>query len=331
MSASGRPEPSSERSERSGALSFPVVAAGFLLLLALGVTIGVLLHQRYVGYERVAARHVPGDVPLVARWDVEKVSLFEPTRRYLLPLLDGPAETAAAGDAPAETRRRRLARALDLDVGRDLREVVALFGPAPGDWALVLGGSFRDEITPLAIGRVLALEGSPPRETDGGAVVWPGGAALGRALDSAFVLASSEARLRATLPVRPLVPSVPRTGAGSLLVRADDALPVTVTDVLAMLGEVTRVEGTLDWGSPMAAEVTVTYRGAAPHDALERAVRAVERLSAPRPPPPVRIAPVGKGRDDSLALGLTLDQKTLEEVARHLGEHSRKSLGFEPR
>src|SRR5688572_20938293 len=130
------------RADRTGSRSFPLVISVFALLIVAGIALGVVIHGRYVAFERTVARHVPEDAALVIRWDVEKITLFEPTRRYLLPLLD-----AAPNDArtPAgATRRKRLSDASGLDIGRDLREAMAVIGPREGDWTLVLGGAFPE-------------------------------------------------------------------------------------------------------------------------------------------------------------------------------------------
>jgi hypothetical protein len=310
-------ESAKERRERPGFRSFPVVMAVFVVLLAAGVALGVVIHGRYVGFERTVARHVPNDAALVVRWDVEKVTLFEPTRRYLLPLLD--AAPHASGAPPGETRRRRLANEIGLDVGRDLREAMALLGPGERDWALVLGGSFPKTDVVGALGRVLEREGLKV-ERAGDSLVTFGGVAFGRASDGALVVASSRARLEAATVVRGLREGVPRTGAAALVIQAGaPGLGPDVRGVLAELGDVSRVEGLAKWGSPIVVEVTVRYRGAVPPDALERGRRVIAELMGPGAVPPTELAaePAANG---SVTFRMHLNDEALERAARRASD-----------
>jgi hypothetical protein len=312
------PEGAKKRAERPGFRSFPVVMAVFAVLLAAGVALGVVIHDRYVGFERTVARHVPSDAVLVVRWDVEKVTLFEPTRRYLLPLLD--AAPHAASVRPGETRRQRLASEIGLDVGRDLREAMALLGPRERDWALVLGGSFPKTDVVGALGRVLEREGLKVERIGADSLVSSEGVAFGRAPDGALVIASSRARLEAATAVRGLSEGVPRTGAGALVIQAGaPGLGPDVRGVLAELGDVSRVEGLAKWGSPIVVEVTVRYRGAAPPDALERGKRVIAELMGPGAIPPTELAadPPASG---SVTFRIHLNDEALERAARRASD-----------
>ncbi len=254
--------------DRRGGLSFALVGTVFALLLAIGVGSGLVIHRRYVGFERVVAEHVPARSPFVLRWDVEKVTLFEPTRRYLLPLVDArrPGRPVAA-----EPRSERLRRATGVRIGRDLREVLLVVPPGDGDsWAVMVGGSFGGENLLGAVADTLRQEGwsaSPPT----GVLDSRSGLAFGRAADGAYALSSSRAALGAVLERTPEDPLVPREGAGSLVVRLDQpGVPPAVRAVLAPLGDVTELSATADWGSPLPVEVRLRYASAPPGDAVQR-------------------------------------------------------------
>jgi len=266
------------RSDRSGALSFPVVMAVFGVLLVLGLALGVVIHRRYVGFERVAAHHVPPDTTLVVRWDVEKVALFEPTRRFLLPLLDAPRAPAPNGGA-VESRRARFARESGTMVSRDLREAVALFGPGDHDWAVVLAGSFPQGDVVTAAARTFEQEDWPWRRVAADRLVSPEGAALGRTADGAVVLASSSARLDAVLVRRPVLAEVPRIGAGSLrLLPRTPGLPAGTAPLLEVLGRPAEVSGDAEWASPLPVHLVLHFDGQPPADIQERVHRALELL-----------------------------------------------------
>ncbi|HTQ05612.1 MAG TPA: hypothetical protein VMI54_17235 [Polyangiaceae bacterium] len=285
--------------DRGGALSFPVVSAIFGTLLVLGVALGLAIHRSYVGFARVVAYHVPPDVTLALRWDIEKVGLFEPTRRFLLPLLDEvhpppPAPSTApeprspliallpsTGPVKATPPGRRDSFAAESGsmIGRDLREVLVLFGPADGDWAVVLGAAFPKGDMVAAVARTFEKEGWPWRDLGKGRLASPGGAAIGRAEDGAFVIASSVARLDAVLPVRELSAEIQRTGAGSLRLEGGRAgLPAGAGEMLAGLGHFERVVGNASFGSPLPIELTVQYGGPPPADVTTGIHRTLERL-----------------------------------------------------
>jgi hypothetical protein len=305
--------------DRKGSRSFPLVMAVFVFLLAAGVALGVVIHGRYVAFERTVAKHVPKDASFVVRWDVEKVTLFEPTRRYLLPLLDAApnAERAPAG----ATRRKRLADTTGLDMGRDLREAMAVIGPGEGDWALVLGGAFPKAGVASALERVLADEGVSVRRLGTDRFEAAPGISFGRADDGALVLASSPKRLEAALPVRELRPEIPRTGAGALVLHADaPGLSGDMRALLAELGEVTRVEAVASWGSPLPVEVTVHYRGPHPRDALDRARRVVAELMGPGPVPPTELVRHDRSANQWIKVRIDLNDEALQRAARRAGD-----------
>ncbi|HEX6273296.1 MAG TPA: hypothetical protein VFZ53_09655 [Polyangiaceae bacterium] len=320
------------RTDRPGHRSFPLVLGVFAALLGVGVLVAIAIHSRYIGFERIVARHVPDDATIAVRWDVEKVTLFEPTRRFLLPLLD---ETPADDLDPGErSRRRRLARRSGLEIGRDLREALALFGPKPGDWAVVAGGSFPETGVADAIERVLRDEGRSVRRLGDERLETSEGIAFGRAVDGALVLASDRARLEAALAVREPNPAVPRTGAGAFFVRGDaPGLSEGARRALAELGGASRVEGVATWGKPIVLDVTVHYRNGAPSDALERARRVLNGAFGPGPVPKLESVNDAKAGSPRVAFRVHLDDDALGRGLRRSGDrvygtlwrHARKS------
>jgi hypothetical protein len=337
---SAPPADASPRPDRGGALSFWVVAAIFATLLALGVSLAVVIHRSYVGFARIAAYHVPPDTSLVLRWDVEKVSLFEPTRRFLLPLLDVPHAAKSAGTPPnatgtpakaAKTRRDRFADLSGSMLGRDLREAVALFGPGEHDWAVVLAGSFREGDLVAAAQQTLANDGWTWRSLGPGRIASPEGFALGRAADGALVIASSAERLDAVLVPRDALPEVPRVGAGALrLLPSPTGLPAGTPALLASLGDVRAVTGSAKWGSPMPIEVTVEFAQSPPADAKDRIRRLLARLLGDdlarieRQEAPVSVKSAG---NHALTVTVLLDDVALERVANRAAETVEQALG----
>ncbi len=341
-------EPTAQRADRGGALSFPVVMSTFGVLLALAIGLAVVIHRTYVGFVRVAAHHVPPDTSLVVRWDVEKVGLFEPTRRFLLPLLDRaygvqvmnapPGVYNANGtptpSSPRESRRERFAREGGAMIGRDLREAVALFGPGEHDWAVVLAGAFAKRDMVGAAARVLEQEGWSWRSVGGGRLESPEGPALGQATDGAFVIASSVKRLDAVLVSRALLPEVPREGAGSLRVVSDGGgLPQGADTVLGLLGSPTEVDASAEWGSPLPVRVTLRYPGPPPADAKDRVRRAMAVLlpgDLPRiehTEAPVRVQSAG---NQAVTATILLDDIALEHAAARVSRAAGGDPGVEP-
>ncbi len=344
--------------DRGGALSVPVVAAIFTTLLVLGVALGLAIHASYVGFARVAAYHVPPDATLVVRWDVEKVGLFEPTRRFLLPLLDeAHAPAPAASVAPERRsplvallpstgpvkatppgRRDHFAEESGSMIARDLREVLVAFGPADGDWAIVLGAAFPKGDVVAALGRTFAREGWPWRELGHDRLVSPGGAAVGRAEDGALVLASSVARLDAVLPVREVLPEIPRVGAGSLLLRnRPTGLPPGGAALLGGLGHFETITGSANFGSPLPIELTLHYDERLPagssseiHAVLAALLgddlRRLEGVYGP-----IKFLPgVLPANRRDITVSILVDDMALERAAKRVSEAVEKALAAEP-
>jgi hypothetical protein len=252
--------------DRRGGQSFLVVGGVFALLLALGVSLGVHIHGRYVAAERVVARHVPSDATLVVRWDVEKVTTFEPTRRFLLPLVDSPRSAR-----PAPNRTERLKNATGLSLGRDLRELALVFGPRADDWAVLAGGSFPKTDLMAASEQLLGAEGWDWTRVGGDRLTAPEGVALGQAPDGAIAFASSTASLDRVLPATSEELLVPRTGAGALVARvAQPGFPPQARALLSPLGDLVELRAEAEWGSPLPVTVTWRYERAVPPDVEER-------------------------------------------------------------
>lgn len=325
-----RPEPPLTR-DRRGGLSFPLVFGVFVTLLAFGLGVGFKIHRSYVGFERVAAHHVPPDATLVLRWDVEKVSLFEPTRHFLLPLLDGdPLHQGALG----ASRRERYAKESGVVFGRDLREVLIAFGPGASDWSVLLGGSFPSSDIVAAAARTLGQEGVGFQPLGPRRIATAGGAAIGEGDDGVLVIASSAARLEAALATHPIVPEVPRLGAGALLVvPAAAGLPRGGADLLAALGSPETIHGEARWGSPLPVSLELGFASAPPADVKDRIRRALEPLLGGDLPrlehqyAPLRVQPNG---NRAVRVDLLVDDVALERAANRAAGAVESALGFGP-
>jgi len=309
------------RNDRKGALSFGVVGGVFALLLVLGVGLGAYIHGRYVAFERVVARHVPADAALVLRWDVEKVTLFEPTRRHLLPLLEV-GRRAQGGAAPA-SRSERLQQATGLSVGRDLREVLVVLGPATDSWAVVAGGSFPEGDVLTGAEPLVADLGFRFGGKDRSTLVAQNGVALARVDDGAFAAASDLNALGRVAKRRAEDPNIPRTGAGSLVIRLDrPGLPNHVRAALASLGELVELRTVAEWGSPLPVQVSLRFKNEVPADVTLRFRRLLEVLlldpMVDRRVGPVVLQPAG---NLTVTGRVRLDDDALEalaEQAKHL-------------
>lgn len=264
--------------------SFRTVAIGGFAVAALLVAVAVSLYFRYIHYERVAARHVPQGSVLALRLDVERVELYDPVRRHLLPLLGGPGRSpadAAATLARLE-ERTQLKRA-------DLREIVVARGAVRSEWVVVLGGIFPRGTSPAVLATALAAEDpSWAASLDGTVVVHRGtGVAVTRASDGAVIIASS-----LTLAVAAREPGsageelgLPRVGAGALALRkpgvqelatwpgllADQTLSQAMSGVGALRAEIALAE---------RPSVTVTLTDQEPGAAAAAVRRGVELAKA---------------------------------------------------
>jgi hypothetical protein len=317
--------------DRRGGLSFPLVFGVFVTLLALGIWGGVRIHRSYVGFERVAAHHVPPDATLVLRWDVEKVSLFEPTRRFLLPLLD---KAALPHGAIGPSRRERYAKQSGVVFGRDLREVLVAFGPGESDWSVLLGGSFPSSDIVAAAARTLREDGVVFQPLGPRRIVAPGGMALGQGDDGVLVVASSAARLEAALATHPLVPEIPRLGAAALVVGpARAGLPPGGADLLVALGSPQTIRGDARWGNPLPVSVELEFASEPPADLKARIAHALDRLFGedfPRLERQYGAARVQPNGNRAIRVDLSVDDMALERAANRAAEAVESASDFRP-
>jgi hypothetical protein len=233
-------------------VAFRWIALAFAALLAFGFALALVVHDRFVAYQPLAARHTPKDATFVARFDLTHVMLYEPFRRYVFPVVD----------LGAEGRRERLGEE-GLQIGGEVREVVIAFGNDASDWSVALGGPLSENQISDTLARVLRAEN---RRVDGhGGLFTVGGGrmAFGQAKDGALVLASSEARLRAALP-RSAEPAPLGQGAGGLRV-SGTWLPT----------EIQRLEGSYRAGSVVLVELVAETTAGTTPDAAEAALRSV--------------------------------------------------------
>ncbi len=133
------------------------MSSGRLLALALGLALvafvaGRTIYQRYGGYRPMALMHVPPTMQQRARVDfddAERMAALQPLWRAL---------------DPRGARRKALEHSLGAEKLATAREVAFGFGPAPGDFVLVLGLQLQ-AVTGLTISRAVcaALEGDGVR------------------------------------------------------------------------------------------------------------------------------------------------------------------------
>jgi len=246
---------------------FGWVAVVFVVLLAAGFALGVVVYRRYVAYQPVAGRHVPADAFGSARFDLTHVTLYEPFRRSLFPLVDALPSAVASRDRRARLEQR------GVHVAGQVREVMTAFGPAPSDWVVVLGGTLPREGLAALVADVLRAEGlnvasAGPGFTVGGAQ----GLTLGQAEDGALVVASSPGRLQAALTGSE-APAALGRGAGGIAL-AGPWLPPSLESL----------EAGFRAGSVLAVAVRARVRaGAEPAQARAELAGLLARLTAGAP------------------------------------------------
>jgi hypothetical protein len=203
------------------AISFRALAlAGMVLAICAGIG-AYVAYRELIHYERRAVEHLPLDTAVVARLDLEQVVLFEPVRRYLLPVVsEVPLAAAPRGGGDGAVRRDRLAslRESGVNLAFDLREIVVAVVAPTGGWVVVLGGLFEREGMVDAIERVLRDEGVGCTRSGGTLRFDFWGTALGQAEDGALIMASSAAVLESALPATPryMELGATREGAGGV-------------------------------------------------------------------------------------------------------------------
>jgi hypothetical protein len=210
-----RPQPAP--GERPG-VSYRVVALGFVVSLAVALAGGGYIYFVLMHFERVAARHVPGEMVRAARLEVEQVAAFDPVRREVLPALDVLVQGDRAGQLPDVVSA--IGQRTGIELVRDLREIVVAEGRDGGAWVVALGGRFPR--SGVVTGLVAALGGPATgwhHDDAKDVATGPGGLALGQADDGVIVVASSRALLERALPAGDGAErlGLPTTGSGGLV------------------------------------------------------------------------------------------------------------------
>lgn len=215
------PEPLQRAGQERRAISFRALAlVGLVLAICAGIG-AYVAYRELIHYERRAVEHLPLDTAVVARLDLEQVVLFEPVRRYLLPVVsEVPLAEEPRGAGGEAVRRDRLAslRESGINLAFDLREMMVAVVAPSGGWVVVLGGLFERESMVDAIERLLREEGVSCTRTGGTLRFDFWGTALGQAEDGALIMASSPAVLESALPAtqRYVELGVTREGAGGV-------------------------------------------------------------------------------------------------------------------
>ena len=189
--------------------------------LLLGVTLlggllcaGAFAYFYFVHYSRSASNHVPPGATMVARFDAERVLLYGPVRKHLLPLLD------LGGTPDPKGRRERIREATGIDVARDIREVVVANGQGSTDLVMIVGGKFSSVNVVRKIAEMFKEEGHPTQLAEDSQILSFGagkfGLHLAQADDGVLIIGLSEAVVRASLPANDVAESMglPRSGAG---------------------------------------------------------------------------------------------------------------------
>jgi hypothetical protein len=193
------------RNRDTKAVSSRALARIGLALVALTIAGGYFAYVKLIHYERHALEHLPEAAEIAGRVDVERIVLFEPVRRYLLPLIDeiplGSNAEAAAQAPVSGDRLARLRQTAGLNLGLDLREIGFGVTEKGQAWTLSLGGLFPKKGMIDAIERTLRAEGaSHIVRTEQRLRFDPWGVVLAQADDGVLVLASRRETLEEALP-----------------------------------------------------------------------------------------------------------------------------------
>lgn len=258
------------------------VFAGLVVSLVLAAGAAVYLYYAYIQYDRVAARHLPPGTGAALRLDLEKVVLYEPVRRHLLPLANEGSRGRPEGGRP--TRLEQVQSATGIELGVDLRELVLGWGPGPGDWVLVVGGRFPREGVLDGLQRVLSEEGAAWRRSpDGAALLSARGIAMGQSSDGSLIAAANEATLRGALPVTDTQQrlALSSEGPGAFAVSGDRARTLVpaalrlLAPPLRAVDDIEHVQGQLALGPELVLTTHVRLRG----PAAEQVVQQLGQLS----------------------------------------------------
>lgn len=184
-----------------------------------------LAYGQFIHYERRALAHVPAGAELVARLDVEKVPLFEPVRRHLLPLIDSlPLSSASASDARSGQGRLARLRDAGFNIAVDLREILVADVSEPPGWVVVLGGLYDAEGFVPTLEAVLRAEDATGVTRVGDTLRFaPWGVMLGQAADGSLIVASDSTTLASALPASEHSASLglAASGAGELFASSE--------------------------------------------------------------------------------------------------------------
>lgn len=329
---------------RPGGRSFKLVGGALLALLLVAIGFAVFVYVRMIRYERVAALHLPPETTAALRVDLEKVVLYEPFRKHLLPLVD-----ELGNQAEASPRLTRLQRETKIELAVDVRELVLARGAGAGDWLLIAGGKFaRGGVVP-GVAKVLGEEGIEVRPSpDGRSLLLPGGSALGQADDGAIVIASSERLLGAALP-----PGDAHRRLGldlehpvAFAATAEPLRPIAdhpATVAFAALRDVRRVEhvaAEVRLGDPLAGEARVqldpgtdSRAAAARVEAMLSALRLLVRLSGSDLAGEARVlasARVTPEQGARVRIGFEWQREDVERAARSLAQAIRTGIRRTP-
>lgn len=189
-----REPPEVERASRRGIAPGWVLGA---LLLSFVAAFGVAfwIYERYVAFERRAARHLVDGAQLALRADLEKIVLYAPFRDEVLPLVQEPE-----ADPRLKPRLIRLSQHTGVELGVDVREVVYSRGARSGSWALAVGGMFPKGGVVQGLHALLVEEGHRARFDAGSERLYlASGAVVQQAADSVVVFASDPQALASAL------------------------------------------------------------------------------------------------------------------------------------
>lgn len=174
----------------------PAWVLGALLLSFLAAFgVAVAIYQRYVAFERRAARHLVGAPQLAVRADLEKIALYAPFRERLLPLVQ---ETET--DPRLKPRLIRLSQHSGVELGVDVREVVFSRGDRPETWVLAMSGMFPKTGVVAGLHQVLVEEGHDyPFDAETQRLHLPNQVLVQQAADSVVLFASGPEALASAL------------------------------------------------------------------------------------------------------------------------------------
>lgn len=238
------------------------IAPGWVLLglgLSFVAAFGIawFLYDRYVAYERIAALHLAPNPSLLVRADLEKVAMYEPFRRHLLPLLS---------ERPAKPRLKprltRLRHHTGVELGVDIRELVFSRNGESGQWIIALSGRFPKQGVVAGTHRALQEEGIRSElEPSGRWLSFDNGVRLAQAVDGVVLVASDLASLEHA--------RVPGQGYQKLGISLEQPLGVGLLNAAARgQARVERVTSLLELGRPHRLTSTLS---AAPGNSLGRA------------------------------------------------------------